>query len=207
MCTCPNKIRIKSCAVFCNLNYIVMLHFEESAGDEKVFHSFYRFVDTVTLSSQLIKMFHLKCWFTLWQRFNVELWIKTTAKLKLIENLMFKATWEKNQNCIIWKRRIRERSKSDLDTSCSYLISTLLITNDILYTQVHFHPSLKSNVVVFIVQVSLFFFESHFSDIENFKQHLRARKYQIPSILKFVQILKVGYYIFQILKSWFFYIF
>jgi hypothetical protein len=68
---------------------LTSLHFDdESVRDEEAFLRFRRLVDTVTLSTQLIKTFHLKCRSIHWRddRFNVDSWIET-AKQHPVENL------------------------------------------------------------------------------------------------------------------------
>ncbi|GAU44403.1 hypothetical protein TSUD_246290 [Trifolium subterraneum] len=68
---------------------LTSLHFDdESDGDEEKFLRFRRLVDTVTISTQLIKTFHLKCRSRHWcdDRYNVDRWIET-AKQHPVENL------------------------------------------------------------------------------------------------------------------------
>jgi hypothetical protein len=65
---------------------------DESVLDEDTFLRFCRFVDTVTLSTYLIKTLHLNCGSPNWKRFNLDLWIGT-AKRHPLENFHLVGTW------------------------------------------------------------------------------------------------------------------
>ncbi|XP_045786719.1 F-box/FBD/LRR-repeat protein At4g26340-like [Trifolium pratense] len=77
---------------------LTSLHFDdESVGDEENFLRFRQLVDTVTLSTQIIKTFHLKCRSKHWRddRYNVDRWIET-AKQHPVENFQLISRF----NCI-----------------------------------------------------------------------------------------------------------
>lgn len=73
--------------------FLTSLSFDdESVPDEDTFLRFCRFVDTVTLSTYLIKTLHLNCSSPNWKRFNLDLWIGT-AKRHPLENFHLVGTW------------------------------------------------------------------------------------------------------------------
>jgi len=65
---------------------------DQSIPDEDTFLRFCRFVDTVTLSTDLIKTLHLNCRSPNWKRFNLDLWIGT-AKRHPVQNFHLAGTF------------------------------------------------------------------------------------------------------------------